>query len=239
MNNIYKDSEIRLKKFNIIIKDDEEVLVPNPEWTEFKNKKSLDIKLKSSNIPSYVLDLTIKDILKEDELKIKLSKYLKDFDKKFRSIHLYFWSNKNGTQKTTSASILAKELILKGFNVKFILMSELTKLLLKESFEEVDEEINTLLNCDFLVIDDCFDPKKVTIYKSGYQIPFLDTFLRNRLELKRKATCFTSNYSLNEIDENTFGTSLVKLLQRQIIDPFNFKTPYSLRNDFSPNDLWS
>ena len=39
------------------------------------------------------------------------------------------------------------------------------------------------LECDFLIIDDSFDKKKATIFKSGYQIPFLDEFLRTRLEI--------------------------------------------------------
>lgn len=240
MNNTFKDDTTRINKFKAIEENGETFFVITPEWKDFKIKKQLENNLKKSGIPEYVSNLTLDSIIKEDEIKIKLTKYINRFGDKFNSVHLYFWSHKNGTQKTTTASIVAKELILKGFSCRFILMSELSKMLTQESFEEkLEDQINDLLTCDFLVIDDSFDPKKVTIYKSGYQIPFLDTFIRNRIELKRKATCFTSNFAVSEIEEKTFGISLMSLLKRQIIDPFHFTVTFSLRNDFTPENMWS
>lgn len=240
MTTFYKDDSHRVKKYRVIEKNGEEYFVETEEWKSFKNKKRTEKILSNGNLPPHVIDLHFQDLVKMEDREEKLKSYVSRFSEKFKHIHLYFWSSKNGTQKTTTASILAKELALSGFSVEFILMSDLSKLLTKESFEEdANDEIDKYLNTDFLVIDDAFDSKKITVYKSGYQIPFIDTFLRKRLETKRKATCFTSNVSLYSIDEKVFGVSLVKLLERSILDPWEFNIPFSLRNEFDPNELWS
>jgi DNA replication protein DnaC len=240
LENFYKADNQRIKKYSFKIVDGEEIAVPTQAWLDIQKKSKLNALLKRSSIPNHVLDLSIDSIIDEDHIKKKLRMYVDEFDPKFKGVHLYFWSTGNGTQKTTSASILGKELMEKGYSVKFILMSDLTRMLANDAFEDdYDERRNSFLKCDFLIIDDAFDTKKVTVYKSGYQISFLDTFLRKRLEVLKKATCFTSNFSLDNLNEETFGTSLVRLLQRQILDPFQFTVHYSARNNFNPNDLWS
>lgn len=239
MNNLYKSPKERLKKYNSLMIDEEEFIVRKKEWKNFQENQKNLLKL-SKVLPPNSLSLKFSDLVEMDEIKKKLNLYVENFDKKFNKVHLYFWSTENGTQKTTTASILAKELSLKGKNVNFVLMSDLSKILVKEAFEtEVSDKVNDFLNCDFLVIDDSFDAKKMTIYKSGYQIPFLDTFLRKRLETVGKATCFTSNIRLESINEEVFGTSIVKLMERSVLDPFNFTCHYSKKNDFNPQDLWS
>ena len=116
-------------------------------------------------------------------------------------------------------------------------MSDLVKLLSQESFEDNDHYLERCRNSDFLIIDDSFDKKKVTIYKSGYQIPFLDTFLRSRLENDRKATCFTSNTSALNIDEETFGKNLKNLILRTVHE-FRFDDSYTLKDDFDVKSFW-
>lgn len=240
MTKTFSDKSVRIKKYDIVEKDGEEFYYETPEWISYKNKKKAQKIIEQGNLPPHVIDLSFDDLVKMEDKVKKLKSYVLRFDEKFKHVHLYFWSSKNGTQKTTAASILAKELALSGYSSEFILMSDLSKLLTKEGFEDdANEEINRYLNTDFLIIDDAFDSKKVTVYKSGYQIPFIDTFLRKRLETKRKATCFTSNVSLSDMDEKTFGVSLVKLMERSILDPWEFSVSFSLRNDFNPDDLWS
>lgn len=238
MNKYFIDGSLRIKKFLIKENDEETTYQYTPEWIAYQKSSRLKEKLSHSDLPSNVKNFSFDNLFELKGIKSKLTKYTNFFSEKYSSIHLYFWSKENGTQKTTTASILGKELLLKGYSVQFILMSDLTKKLTKQDFEE-NLEINKYLISDFLIIDDSFDAKKMTVYKSGYQIPFLDTFLRTRLEVKRKATCFTSNVGLNQIDTNIFGASLVKLVQRSIIDPFHFDTPFSKRNDFNPDNLWN
>lgn len=221
--------------------DGEIYLVKTPEWAEAQNKALFDLRFKETGLPVHVQNLTTRDYIGTDRsIPRKLSKYISSFDSRYRGIHLYFWSHENGTQKTTMASIVGKELLKQGKAVRFILMGDLLSLLSDlERKEEAQERRSQLLSCDYLVIDDSFDKKKATIYRSGFQISFLDIFLRERLEVIKKATCFTSNFSIDEIDEEVFGTSLKKLIKRSVPDPFSFDVLYTDRNDFDPNDLWS
>jgi len=240
MTKTFVNDSSRIRKYNIISKDDDEYFVETLEWKQYKLQRKTLRLIEKGNLPPHVMDLTFGNIVRMEERVEKLKKYINEFETKYKSIHLYFWSRANGTQKTTMASLLAKELALIGNSVEFILMSDLSKLLTKEGFEDgANDEISRYLNVDFLIIDDAFDSKKITVYKSGYQVPFIDTFLRKRLETKRKATCFTANVSLSDIDENVFGISLKKLMERSILDPWEFTTSYSVRNDFDPQDLWS
>ena len=217
--------------------DGEVYVTKSSSWQEQQNKALFDLRFSESGLPPHVKDLTLSDYIGENRaIPRKLKKFVAEFDGRYDSIHLYFWSHKNGTQKTTTASIVGKLLLEKGKSVRFILMGELLPLLTGMDSDPVVRQ--DLLNCDFLVIDDSFDKKKATIYRSGYQISFLDIFLRERLEVKRKATCFTSNFSIEEIDEDVFGKSLKKLVERSIPDPFEFDVLYSDRNNFDIGDLW-
>lgn len=216
-------------------------LVKNPAWNIEQQKVIEEYNIRSANLPMHVKGLTLDDYVSHDRIiPRKLSIYIADFDVKFKNIHLYFWSHENGTQKTTTAGIVGNLLLKAGKSVQFISMGDLIKKLQSEQFDEdLSSSIDIYKTCDFLIIDDAFDKRKATMYKSGWQISFLDQFLRYRLETVRLATCFTSNFSISEIDENTFGVSIKKLIERSILDPFNFTSLYQNRNYFNPDDLWS
>lgn len=241
MDIYYIDDKVRIRKFNIVEIDGESTYVETKEWKDYKLKKRVESLVIQAGLPLHVKTLTLDDYIGSDREKIdKLKLYLEKFEEKFKNIHLYFWSKENGTQKTTTASIVGKMLLEKGYSAQFVLMSTLLKMLSEEKFEEGHvSTLNSYRSCDFLIIDDSFDKKKATIYRSGFQIPFLDEFLRKRLEVDRKATCFSSNFSIDEIDEETFGKSLKNLVKRSISEPFLFKSSIELRNDFDPSDLWS
>lgn len=220
---------------------DETYLVKSPEWIAEQNKILTERRIRLSNLPIHVTDLSLKSYISEDRtIPRKLDLYVSEFDNKFKNIHLYFWSHENGTQKTTMAGIVAKLLLDKGKKVCFVSMGDLLKNLQSEQFDEEAASVVCLYkSCDFLIVDDSFDKRKATMYKSGWQVSFLDQFLRYRLETVRLATCFTSNFAVDEIDESVFGIGVKKLVQRSIPDPFHFDVLYQQRNHFNPNDLWS
>ena len=219
----------------------EKYLVKNPEWTKEQNKIFEEQRIKNANLPIHVKGLTLNDYVPSGNvIPRKLMIYLSEFESKFKNIHLYFWSHENGTQKTTTASIVGNLLLTKGKSVQFVSMGDLIKYLQSEQFDDnLSPLVDLYKSCDFLIIDDAFDKRKATLYKSGWQISFLDQFLRYRLETVRLATCFTSNFSIDEIDEASFGVSIKKLVSRSVPDPFHFDTLYQERNNFNPNDLWS
>ena len=144
-------------------------------------------------------------------------KFANDYQKFNYKTMVYLWGN-NGCQKTSMAQALGKTLIEKGFSVQYTLMNTLLNNLVTDFNEETssskDAFIKRCLDVDLLIIDEAFDSKKVTMYKSGYQIPFLDAFIRNRFEINKKSILFISNVAPKDIDENVFGTSLQNLINR-------------------------
>jgi len=206
----------------------------------YQKSELIRIKLEKANISVKIADFNISaDYIGDDELGHikKLTKYVEEFKEKFNRVSLYFWSEQNSTQKTTIASIIGRDLILQGFKVKFILMDTLIKLLQDASFNEDKEKLLLgYTNSDLLIIDDCFDKAKMTVYKSGYQFAFIDSFLRHRLEVSTKATIFTSNIPPTTINKS-FNISIEKLINRNVY-PMEFTDSIELRNDFDPNNIW-
>lgn len=142
-----------------------------------------------------------------------LKKYGDDFEKyKYKTmVYLY---GKNGCQKSSMVQVLGKDLIRKGYKVEYITMNNLISILEKDfsNDEDIQEmrlyNINRLNKCDLLIIDESFDPTKVLMYKSGYQLPYLDNFLRMRFEINKKSIIFVSNVKPNEIGANGYEKSL-------------------------------
>jgi DNA replication protein DnaC len=165
----------------------------------------------------------------------KITKYIREFEQ-FKEINLYFWSRGNASQKTTVAKNIIVELSLKGYSCQFTLMADLLSVLQTETFNNGAEskKIKALRSVDFLVIDDAFDPRKSTLYKSGYQFSFLDTFLRYRLETLGRATCFTSNVPIEDIAKN-WTPSIASLIQRSVPTPMEFS---DYMTDFKNEDIW-
>jgi DNA replication protein DnaC len=73
------------------------------------------------------------------------------------------------------------------------------------------------MNCDLLILDEVFDRSKVILYASGYQIPFLDQFIRSRLDMMKKGILFISNKAISQIASEGFGESLQDLIERKVI----------------------
>jgi hypothetical protein len=145
-----------------------------------------------------------------------IKKYIEYFQKSERTRSaICYWAGTNNTQKTTIAYYVLKQLLEKNYKASYILMNTLNKLLMyADRDEEKQLEIETLSDIDLLIIDEAFDLNKLTIYKSGYQIPFLDTFIRNRIN-KNKGIIFISNEPIDYINKEKFGVSLIDLLKRQ------------------------
>lgn len=240
MENFVLDGNRRIKKYDIHIVDGEEVLVSTKAYSEWKNSKKIIYVLREAGINPRVTNLSFDTYIGPDRPGNieKLKKYVIEFET-YKNKHLYLWSKQNGTQKTTMASVVAKEILLSTkfkYKVKFTFMNHLIQLLMRESFEEYSIELEIIRQADFLVIDDSFDKDKVTIYKSGYQYAFLDLFLRSRLEGHPKATCFTANFAPEEIAAS-FNASFANLIKRNCY-PMHFRDSYTLKDDFDPEEMW-
>jgi hypothetical protein len=218
--------------------DGQEIAVPTKEWKEHLNILEAKRYLLSSDVGEatpYGLDTYIG----EDRFKniLKLKKYCDEFQKNFLHTHLYLWSRINGTQKSTCAKDIIVRLAKQGIKSKFVLMDRLIKTLLDaERDDEAKQKTNEWSTSEFLVIDECFSKGQITLFKSGYQIAFLNTFLKERLEIFRRATCFTANVSIEDIGQE-WGTSIQSLVDRSIPTPMLFNDTIEKTN-FRNDDIW-
>jgi DNA replication protein DnaC len=226
----------RLRKYDVVTVDGDEVLIETEDWKNFRREKSALIALERQGI--LLGDFTRLDqYTGADEPKNieKLKSFIANFGTKHKHTHLYIYSASNSTQKTTVSKIVAKELAIKGFSVMFINMDDLVKKLTQENFDDSGDEILAKVReCEFLVIDDSFDPSKMTLYKSKYQLSFLDSFLRLRLETTKKSTCFTSNTVPDKIGD-VFDRHIEALILRNAF-PMHFKDSI---HDFDLGSIWS
>jgi DNA replication protein DnaC len=210
------DGHRELPKYREVIVDGDSVLVETEEWKTYKRLALVDKRLNDAGIklsPSFSFDTYTGDDKNNNISHLK--QYVDQFESKFKTKHLYFYSKENSTQKTTLAKLTAKGVCSQGFSVRFILMGDLTKKLTQETFEE-DSDLEEYRSVDLLIVDDAFDTRKTTVYRSGYQLSHLDIFLRDRLETKQKATIFTSNSDYPELDTG-FGPHISALIKRNCI----------------------
>ncbi len=209
-------------------------------YTKFLERRHLEIDLFSSGLSQSIYNYNINTYIGTKSLSEikKVERYIKNFDSTFKSIHLYLYGT-NGTQKTSLSQYIGRELLRQKFSVKYVLMNEMIKNLTKEGFEErVQYEIDKYYAVDCLIIDEAFDKEKILWYKSNFQLNFLDTLLRKRIDQLNKAIIFVSNKSVESIEAN-FNQSIYDLIQRNTRNStLTFKDHYSLRNDFDSKDLW-
>ena len=149
--------------------------------------------------------------------KNRLMNYILQFEEnpEVRKLLVYMYGP-NGTQKTSLANFVGKSLILKGFVVRYILMNNLIKDLQDMEFnEDAKAKIEKLNEADLLIIDEAMDKSKLTLYKSGYQQSFIDTFVRDRIQAKNKGILFISNVHPDKIAEQGLSVSIQDFIQRE------------------------
>ena len=189
----------------------------------WKEQWELEIKIKSSGLSEDDLQFNENSYIgsQKEELIPKILRYVDKFDS-VKSDALYFYGI-NGTQKTTVAKWIGIKLIQKGYKIQYVTMKALIDVLIA-SFQDSNEErierkdlYDRYMNCDLLILDEVFDRSKVILYASGYQIPFLDQFIRSRLDMMKKGILFISNKTISQISSEGFGESLQDLIERKVI----------------------
>ena len=147
-----------------------------------------------------------------------LKNFANNFEKCARKTMIYLYGP-NGTMKTCMSQYTGQVIIRKGYTVQYIMMQDLINDLISiGDSENVQEEkeyaLKRYYNVDLLIIDEAFDKDKVSLYKSGFQLPYLDSFLRNRFEMKNKSIFFISNIKPSDIAKYGFGISLQDFVER-------------------------
>lgn len=154
---------------------------------------------------------------KSIENKDRMLNYITQFkdNPAVRKLLVYMYGG-NGCQKSTLASYVGKQLICSGFSVRYILMDKLVTLLQNASFKsEAQEQLDKLNSSDLLIIDESFDKSKMKLYSSGYQISFIDNFIRERIQLDNKGIVFISNVKPADIEKQGFSPSIQDFIVRE------------------------
>lgn len=149
--------------------------------------------------------------------KNRLLNYIEQFKKneKVRQLLVYLWGE-NGCQKSTLASYVGKQLISEGFSVRYVLMDKLVKTLQDDSFKPgAHEEVEKWMEADLLIVDESFDKSKMRLWSSGYQISFIDSFIRQRIQQENKGILFISNVKPEEIEKQGFSHSIQDFIIRE------------------------
>lgn len=186
---------------------------------DFVKKQIFKINCKESGVWDKSLDYDPSKDYVGDLSKVsvtRFSSFINNFEK-FKDVLVYM-QGPNGTQKTTLAQWAGASLIWKNYSVKYMLMQNLLMLLMSGFESDLDkiENIKRLHKYDLLIVDEAFSKDKVTLYESGYQLPFFDRFLRERLEINKKSILFISNKLPDEIEKNKFSYSIQDFVIRNL-----------------------
>ena len=225
-------------KYKILEQDGGEMVIPTPEWKQYLAGLEVKRRLIIAGINEDQI-FGLDSYIGEDKNKNipKLKKYCREFEINFSGIHLYFWSKVNATQKSTCAKDIIIKLARKGIQGYFVLMDDLIHYLMKAERDEAAElKIKIWQKAPFLVIDECFTKGQVTLFSTGSQKAYLNTFLKKRLEIDRLATCFTANTPIEGIGE-MWGPSLQSLIDRSIPTPMYFDDTVGASR-FRNDDIW-
>lgn len=185
------------------------------KWAE---KQRISRKLREANLwdNEYSLDNYVGKRSKDDAYILR--EYIHNFKEKYSDKMVYMYGL-NSCQKTTLAQWVGKSLVERNFSVYYTLMESLSIALTPDFNAESTTKqdlVQKALDADLLIVDEAFDKSKLTLYKSGYQIPFIDRFIRERFEINKKAIIFISNKKPSEIEEQGFGLSLQSLISRNV-----------------------
>jgi DNA replication protein DnaC len=181
----------------------------------------IEKKINDANLPLNCKDYDIATYLGPDEnnnIK-KLKYYIEHFDDTFKDKLLYIYGD-TGTQKTTVASWIGRELLRAKKKVQFIYMRYLLTLLMEESFDnsgKIKGKLENIRSSDVLIIDRSFSKDQVTLFKSNYQIAFLDEFLRMWIEQEQKALIIISNTTLDDIQNHGFPNDIQDFIARNTL----------------------
>lgn len=185
---------------------------------KWRESAELERKMISSGV---VPDYTFEDYCGYKSIRdLNALRQIAEYPDKFLYKTMIYVYGPNSCQKTSMCQALAKELILKGYKVQYTFMYDLLSALVKNfddpHQEEKDYLVQRCADCDFLFLDESFDKKKVTVFNSGYQLPFLDNFLRSQFEIEKKTIIFISNKMPSQIEEEGFSSSLQALVERNV-----------------------
>lgn len=173
-------------------------------------------KLRNSISASKELEnASIKTIGTKDKNRYALIKWVMSFIKEYdygkNTKGLYLHGN-FGCGKTYILSACFNEMKKRGFRTKVVYLPELLRTI-KGDFEAMNDIMDELCHIDLLLIDD-IGAEKVTDWGRD---EILGTILQTRMN-EHKTTFFTSNFTINELEEHLSCKGTEKVKAKRIIE---------------------
>ena len=120
-------------------------------------------------------------------------------------------------------SWVGHQLLDKGYSVRYMLMNDLVKLLMdaedfnQEKAEKAKAMVEKLEETDLIIVDEAFDKEKMKLYRSGYQLSFIDAWIRRRVGALNKGIFFVSNVEIKNIEANGLSHSIQDFVEREVV----------------------
>lgn len=173
-----------------------------------------------------------------------IRKYLERYDlESTRKMCLYL-QGEGYTQKTTVAQHIGLSIFRLGYSAFYFQMKALNDLF-KSPFslnvEEANENkfiLDRIEQSDCLIIDDAFDKNIAPVYSTGSQSPYIESFLRERIDNKKKGVIFVSRVLPKDIKKNGYSDSLQSFVEMNTIAKhtlFHFQDVFS---DFDEDEIF-
>lgn len=162
-------------------------------------------------------------------------RFIKNFDTSFENILIY---GNTGVGKTFLTNCIAREILNTSHTVIYLTSFQLFEILEKNKFErnnentEIPEQLDGILNCDLLIIDDLGTEMNNTFISSQLYLCI------NERYLSRKSTIISTNYSLDDLknlySERIFSRLISNYKLLKIVgEDIRLKKTYSDQSNFT------
>ena len=144
------------------------------------------------------------------DVPLKLEHIINNIDKPlFKNSSLYLYG-KEQTQKTVLINWVGISLAMKGYIVLYEKTHEFLDRIVctsfdKDQIEKASEYRKKVMEADFLILDDFMLSDRAPYY--GKLSPYVDLYLRERLEVNNKPIYFVSSYKPKDLVCNAFSDS--------------------------------
>ena len=181
------------------------------------SKINRSIKYYKSDIPIDYWDKSFKNFNSNNILKNKIRPYISDIDGFYDDGKSILMVGTLGTGKTYMASSMLKMAITKGYSCKYINMVDIISNIISNNSINSGEFIDSIINYDFLVIDE-IDARWIFPSEKSEQIfgCYMEHILRSRFQNKMPTILCSNTLEISKIFSGDFSKSFKSLINHYV-----------------------
>ena len=170
-------------------------------------------KYRNSGIPVEYWNYSFKDFKGSPILKAKITPYLKDINKMYDEGQSILMVGTMGTGKTYSACCLLKIALTNDFSGTYVNMVDIINNIISNNSVNSGEYIDSLINTDFLVIDE-LDSRWIFPSEKTEQIfgSYMEYILRSRFQNKMPTVMCSNTQNIEDVFSGDFSKSFKSLV---------------------------